>query len=165
MNGDVKITEELQPGDIGQLVYLHGWLYAEECGYDRNLELYVAKGICDAMLGDRGNGCRFWLAKAADTLVGAVAVVEHSDETAQLRWFLVRPDHRRCGLGKELFRRAVAHCREKNYAETFLDTTAEQTTAIRMYEAAGFVKIAEHASAAWGKTLVEERYRLLLRPR
>lgn len=165
MNAEVEIVEELSPGDIGWLVHLHGWLYAKECGYDRNLELYVARGICDALLGERGSGCRFWLAKASGAVVGAIAIVEHSDERAQLRWFLVHPDHRRGGLGKELFTRALAHCRAKKYAEVFLDTTEDQTAAKRMYEAAGFAIVSEHASDAWGKKLVEQRYRLLLAPR
>jgi len=41
----VTIRTELRPGDLGQVLCLHGWLYAQEYQYDLSFEGYVAGGL------------------------------------------------------------------------------------------------------------------------
>jgi hypothetical protein len=40
-----RIREELRPGDLGYIVYLHSQVYARECGYSLHAESYVLAGL------------------------------------------------------------------------------------------------------------------------
>ncbi len=161
---DQKITirSELRPGDVGYLIYLHGWIYAKECGYNHGFEKYVCKTFYDFFENYHPEKDRFWFAETDGALIGAIAIVGHSREKAQLRWFILHPDYRGLGLGSTLLRQAMQYCREKGYRQVFLETTADQQTAIRIYTKAGFRKVAEHENNAWGKKLVEQTYELVL---
>ena len=44
---DIIVRYDLQPGDIGKVVYLHAVIYAEEYGLDHTFEGYVASGLAE----------------------------------------------------------------------------------------------------------------------
>ncbi|VBB08940.1 acyl-coa n-acyltransferase [Lucifera butyrica] len=158
----VIIRSELKPGDAGWLIYLHGWIYAEECGYNSVFEGYVCKTFYEFLVAYNPNKDRLWLAEANGEIVGAVAIVGHSSPKAQLRWFILHPQFRGRGLGNRLLSEALQYCREKGVGRVFLETTEDQKTAIAMYRKAGFRKVAEHENNTWGKTLIEQTYELNL---
>lgn len=159
---EVDIRYDLRPGDIGYLIYLHGMIYDEECGYNHKFEGYVCKTFYDFLENYSPQKDRLWLAESKGKIIGAIAIVGHSSIKAQLRWFIIHPEFRGIGLGKSLLNEALKYCREKGYKLIFLETTEEQKTAISMYVKAGFRKTAEFENKAWGKVLVEERYELVL---
>ncbi|TCL58645.1 MarR family transcriptional regulator with acetyltransferase activity [Hydrogenispora ethanolica] len=158
----VIIRSELKPGDIGALIHLHGWIYAEECGYNHVFEGYVCKTFYHFLENYHPERDRVWFAEADGTMIGAIAIVGHSAEKAQLRWFILHPQYRGIGLGGKLLQEALQYCREKGFRTVFLETTADQQTAIRMYRKAGFQKVAEHPNHSWGKELVEQTFELVL---
>lgn len=157
----ISIRSTLKPGDVGQLIYLHGWIYAQECGYNHGFEGYVCKTFYDFFQSPRPDLDRFWLAEVKDEIVGAIAILGHSPEVAQLRWFILHPRYRGIGLGKTLLEKAVEYCYEKKFKRVFLETTEDQETAISMYTRAGFRKVSEHESSGWEKTLVEQTFELI----
>jgi DNA-binding MarR family transcriptional regulator/GNAT superfamily N-acetyltransferase len=159
---DIIIRYDLRPGDVGYLIQLHGWIYAEECGYNHIFEAYVCKTFYDFMLNYSPQKDRVWFVEANKQIVGAIAVVGHSAIRAQLRWFILHPNYRDKGLGKTLLSESIAFCKNKGYQKVFLETTKDQEKAIAMYRKAGFEKVAEHANNTWGKDLVEETYELNL---
>ncbi|MEC0328378.1 helix-turn-helix domain-containing GNAT family N-acetyltransferase [Paenibacillus macerans] len=156
---EIVIRSELRPGDAGYLVHLHGWIYQER-GYNHRFEGYVCKTFYEFFENYSPGKDRFWFAEANGNMVGAIAIVEHSPDKAQLRWFVVHPQYRGIGLGRRLLDEAMNYCREKGYPKVFLETTEDQQQAIRMYTRVGFVKVAEHPSNDWGKPLVELTYEL-----
>lgn len=159
----VQIRSDLRPGDVGALIGLHGWIYSKECGYNHIFEGYVCKTFSDFFENYSPDKDRFWFAEAEGEIVGAIAIVGHSVEKAQLRWFILHPDFRGLGIGKTLLREAVTYCAEKKkYRLVFLETTEDQKTAIRMYEQAGFRKTAERKNETWGVSHVELVYELRL---
>lgn len=158
----VVIRTELRPGDVGVLIHLHGWLYAEECGYNHGFEGYVCKTFHEFFQHYDREKDRFWLAEADGHIVGAIAIVGHTPDKAQLRWFILHPDFRGRGLGKTLLNEAVKFCREKGYRNVFLETTEDQKNAIRMYENVGFRKTGERPNEAWGVSHVEQVFELHL---
>lgn len=159
---DIKIRHDLRPGDVGYLIQLHGWIYAEECEYNHIFEAYVCKTFYDFMLNYSPQKDRVWFVEANKQIVGAIAVVGHSEIRAQLRWFILHPNYRDKGLGKILLSESIAFCKNKGYQKVFLETTKDQEKAITMYMKAGFEKVAEHENNTWGKDLVEETYELNL---
>ncbi|MFB0522139.1 MAG: GNAT family N-acetyltransferase, partial [Candidatus Bathyarchaeia archaeon] len=78
------------------------------------------------------------------------------------RWFLVHPDHRELGIGKELLTVAVQFCKEHKYKTVFLWTASELMEAGRLYTRFGFIKTEEKTHDIWGKKVTEERYDLCL---
>jgi ribosomal protein S18 acetylase RimI-like enzyme len=158
----VTIRTDLRTGDVERVVSLHTILYARERGFDASFEAYTAGPIADFVRAGSPRG-RLWLAEREGQLVGCIAVVPISAQTAQLRWFLVDPSARRAGLGKSLLSEALQFCRQCGYAEVVLWTESALTVAARLYRAAGFRKTEEKPGRVWGVDLVEEKYELKLR--
>ncbi|WP_025679557.1 bifunctional helix-turn-helix transcriptional regulator/GNAT family N-acetyltransferase [Paenibacillus polymyxa] len=158
----VSIRTELKPGDVGMLIHMHGWIYAKECGYNLFFEGYVCKTFYDLLQTYSSDKDRFWLAEANGEIIGSIAIISHSNEKAQLRWFMLHPDARGMGLGKKLLHEAISYCKERGYQFIFLETTEDQKTAIGMYVKAGFQKISEQENESWGKRHIEQTYELNL---
>ena len=77
-------------------------------------------------------------------------------------YFLVTPAFRGLGLGRKLLDQYMAFLRQCQYRSTYLWTTEEQVTAIRLYQRYGFRLSEEKPSTAFGKPLIEQRYDLVL---
>ncbi len=155
---DISIRDTLNPGDVGYLIHLHGWIYALECGYNHEFEGYVCKTFYDFYKKYNPDNDRIWFAEYKGQIVGAIAVVEHSVKLAQLRWFILNPEFRGLGIGRRLMDNAMDYCRSKNYESVFLETTKDQKTAIRMYEKAGFTLSSTEEGFEWGHRLFFQKY-------
>ncbi|MBO9730923.1 MAG: bifunctional helix-turn-helix transcriptional regulator/GNAT family N-acetyltransferase [Chitinophaga sp.] len=155
---DIHIRYNLQPGDVGYLIYLHGQLYAKESGYNLEFEAYVCKTFYEFLPTYNPAKDRIFLAIADNQIVGSVAILGSSRHLAQLRWFLIHPDYRGKGLGKQLLQEAIGFCKEKDYQKVYLMTTSMQETAIALYKKAGFRKTGEKYLQLWGQQLYEQRY-------
>jgi DNA-binding MarR family transcriptional regulator/ribosomal protein S18 acetylase RimI-like enzyme len=161
--GEIRIRHELRPGDAGELIRMHGWIYASECGYNHVFEAYVCKTLYDFLKEYDPAKDRIWFAEADGKTVGAIAIAGHPEHTAQLRWFILHPDFRGRGLGKQLLNKALGFSRDAGYQSVFLETTDDQKTAVSMYRKAGFRLIKETEDAAWGVRHKEQTYVLNLR--
>jgi DNA-binding MarR family transcriptional regulator/ribosomal protein S18 acetylase RimI-like enzyme len=159
---DILFREQLLPGDVGYLIYLHGQLYAKEAVYNLEFESYVCKTFHEFLQSYNSGKDRVFLATYQDQIIGAVAILASSRHLAQLRWFLVHPDFRGLGLGKRLLTNAINFCREKNYQTVYLMTTSMQTTAAELYKKAGFRKTGEKYLQMWGQHVYEQRYELAI---
>ncbi len=157
-----KIRHHIKSGDIGYLTYLHGILCAKEYGYDQTFESYVAAGLAEFARSFSPGEDRIWLAEIKGRIIGSIAIVGHSREAAQLRWFLVHPAYRGLGLGKEFLKKALRFCKERKYETIFLWTTRELTEAGHLYTRFGFIKTEEKTHRIWGKRVTEEKYNLRL---
>jgi N-acetylglutamate synthase-like GNAT family acetyltransferase len=154
------LRTSLRPGDLGEVVRLHGVLYAREHGFDHTFEAYVAEPL--ARFARAGSSReRLWLADRDGAVVGCVAIVAASAEQAQLRWYLVAPEARGTGLGRRLLAEAVAFSWSAGYRSITLWTVSRLAAAARLYLAAGFVKVQEKPGRHWGVDVVEEKYELV----
>ena len=158
---DVTIRHDLQPGDIGYLVYLHGILYAKEYGWDSTFEAEAAVVLAE-IANSRGDRQRIWLVEKDGKLSGSIAIVEASAETAQLRVLLLHPDLRGLGIGRKLVEEAVTFSRECGYSSIFLLTTRALKAAAHLYKSVGFRLQEEKTKCVWGVELVEQRYEMPL---
>ena len=159
---EIEIRTTLKPGDIGAIAHLHGTLYAREYGFNERFEAYVAGPLAEFVL-ENSPRERLWIAEQGDRLVGCVAIVQSAEKIAQLRWFLVDHVARGRGLGRQLLGQTVAFCREVGYTSVILWTVDLLVDAARLYQAVGFKKVEEKPGNAWGVSLMEEKYELLLR--
>ncbi len=155
---DVTVRHKLRPGDLGNIVRLHGEAYAEEYGYNTEFEQYVMETVYDFMKTYDPGKDRIWLASCLGEIVGMIAIVHRPGRQAQLRWFLLRPDFRGIGLGRALMDKAMEFCRQRQFRSVYLLTTNQQGKAASIYTRYGFVKTASTPETLWGQDLYEERY-------
>jgi ribosomal protein S18 acetylase RimI-like enzyme len=159
---DPVIRTEMVPGDFGEIVRLHGVLYAEEYGLDNTFEAYIAAPLSEFVLTKDRRRQRIWIVEAGEKVAGCIAIVRNTEGVAQLRWFILTPETRGKGLGKRLMDEAVKFSREAGYRRIILWTFSELETAIALYRRWGFVKTEEKAHHIWGRDLIEEKYELSL---
>lgn len=159
---NIGIRHDLKPGDIGYLTYLHGILYAKECGWDHTFEAYVAGPLAE-FAKSRNDRERIWIVEKGGKIVGSIAVVEASREEAKLRWLLLHPDVRGRGIGRVLVEAAIDFCRENGYHSVHLWTESVLTAAASLYRSVGFELTEEKTHELWGKVVTEQRYDLKLR--
>ena len=155
----MQIREGIRPGDIGAIVQLHGTLYALEYGLDYTFEGYVATAIGEFAVKYDERVHYLAIAEQGEHVYGSIAIVGHG-ERAQLRWFIVHPDLRGQGVGKQLLDSAITFCRQRQFKSVFLWTISELTTAARLYKAAGFRLTEQNTHEIWGEVHTEERYDL-----
>ena|SRR5690349_8666907 len=158
----ITIRTELQPGDVGYLIYLHGVLYAREYQLDGTFEGGVAERLGKFAQEYDPRKDYFALAELNGSIVGSIIINGLSDEIAQLRFFLVHPDARGRGLGRELIEGALAFCRECGFKKVTLWTISELKAAAHLYRQTGFKIVREETHEIWGASRTEQEYELNL---
>lgn len=159
---DISIRTNLQSGDIGYIIYLHGYLYKEEYGYSIDFEAYVAKGLYEFYSRYDAEKDRVWICEHNNRIIGFLLLMHRENNSAQLRYFILMPEYRGIGLGKKLMDLYISCLREWRYSTCYLWTTNEQTAAAELYKKYGFQLVEEHDSSAFGKPLKEQRFVLIL---
>ena len=152
-----SLRHDARPGDIGEMVRMHGLLYAKEHGFTIGFETYVA-GTFAAYEWPLSARQRVWIIEKDGAMQGTVAIVSGSETKAQLRWLLLSPGLRGRGLGKLLVDEAVAFSRECGYSGVLLWTVGSLAAATTLYRRAGFVRTEEKTHPLWGAVRTEERY-------
>lgn len=148
---------ELREDDFAAVVRLHAELYRREFGYAEAFEAYVAQGLQTFRSHYDRRRSRAWLCEQAGRLAGCL-FLEDRGTSAQLRYFLVRPEYRGRGLGTRLMSAFMDCLRERGYTAAYLWTTNEQSVAARLYLAHGFKRVESRPSSVFGKRVLEERY-------
>lgn len=156
---DIYIRTELWPGDLGYVAWLHGNVYAEECGYLINFEGYVLESL--GQWAHRYNPAkdRVWICEHNGRMIGFLAAVDR-DDSLQLRYFIFLPEYRGIGLGKKLMDEFMAWMKFRGIKKSYLWTTNEQHTATALYKRYGYRLTEEKPSVGFDKQLTEQRYDL-----
>lgn len=161
LSANIVVRTELKPGDIGSLIYLHGVLYAKEQGWDHTFEAYVAGPLAEFAKSHTPRG-RIWIVEESENVAGSIAIVEVSEEEAQLRWLLLHPKLRGQGIGRMVMAEAISVCEAQGYTIVFLWTVSALAAAAKLYEEFGFHISEERIREIWGTTVTEQRYELRL---
>jgi GNAT superfamily N-acetyltransferase len=160
---DITIRNDLKPGDIGYVVYLHGSLYGNEYGYEIGFETYVALGLQEFYASYDPGKDRVWICEHGNRMIGFLLLMHRERDTAQLRYFLICPEYRGIGLGKRLMELFMEFMKQCNYRSAYLWTVDELPAAASLYTRQGFRLTEEKpASAFFGKPLREQRYDLIM---
>jgi len=159
---DIAIRTELKEGDIGYVTWLHGILYKKEYNYSISFESYVAAGLHEFYQNYDPLKDRAWVCEHHETIIGFLLLVHRENNTAQLRYFILKPEYRGIGLGKKLMNLYMEFLKSSGYRSSFLWTTNELPAAAHLYKQHGFKLTEEKESIAFGKPLNEQRYDLIL---
>jgi len=158
----VFVLRPHRPGDIGWITWRHGVLYAAEYGWDERFEAMVAAIMARFIdnFDARRECC--WIAEQEGEPVGSVALVDERDDIARLRMLLVEPAARGHGIGRRLVEECLRFARRVGYRKIVLSTYSVLIAARRIYETAGFRRVARRQERAYGKRLVAETWELVL---
>ena len=156
----ISIHGEFAPGDLGQLIYIHG--VQNHADYDFNAihEAYCAQIAVEFILDRKKERSRAWLAKQADRIVGSVLIIERRANQAQLRLLFAERSVRGLGLGRWLVEESIHYCRSVGFSLVYLWTVEGLHRAISIYESVGFVKVTDKPIDEWGGENLEIRFDL-----
>ncbi len=157
----VSVRHDQRPGDIGEIVRMHGDLYAREHGFSLAFEAYVA-GTFAAYAWPLEAGQRLWVVEKEGGMAGTIAIVRGTESAAQLRWLLLSAELRGKGLGRAMVEEAIEYSRLSGWSSVFLWTVSSLATATSVYRRAGFVLTETRTHELWGAVRTEERYDLSL---
>ncbi|MGW5921766.1 GNAT family N-acetyltransferase [Nocardia fluminea] len=161
----VVIRAADQPGDLGWTVMAHGEVYAEQFGWNTEFEAMVAGIVGDYATGHDPAREGAWIAEIDGARAGCVFCVRGDEPgVAKLRTLLVAPAARGLGVGAELVNRVLSFARSAGYTRVTLWTTTTQSSARRIYEAAGFTLTREDPRHSFGHDLLGQDWALDLAP-
>jgi GNAT superfamily N-acetyltransferase len=147
-----------RPGDLGWVVMAHGEFYDREFGWDTGFEALVARIVADYATPEPSGPQAAWIAEVDGVRAGCVFCVRGDDRTAKLRLLLVDPAARGLGLGTRLVEQCLRFARESGYRAISLWTNDVLGSARRIYQAHGFVLVAEEPHDSFGHRLVGQTW-------
>jgi GNAT superfamily N-acetyltransferase len=156
----ISIHADFAPGDLGQLIYIHGVQNFADYGFNHVHEAYCAQIAVEFILCPEKGRSRAWLAKKEGKVVGSIFIVERPNNQAQLRLLFVDRSVRGVGLGRWLVEESIRYCRTEGFSVVYLWTVKGLERAIWIYESIGFRPVAEKSVEEWGKTNLEIRFDL-----
>ncbi|WP_187429619.1 hypothetical protein ROLI_024700 [Roseobacter fucihabitans] len=144
--------------DRDWLVEQHGVLYAQNEGFDASFGTLVAE-IIDAFLSahdpHREAG---WIAQRGDVRLGSIFCVRLNETTAKLRLFLLVPEARGQGLGKQLLYTCMEFAENRDYTGMQLWTHESHHAACALYQSTGWKMISSEPVHSFGQDLVEQSW-------
>jgi GNAT superfamily N-acetyltransferase len=162
---DIHIRPSL-PKDISTVIEKHKSLYYADNNYPPSqFGKYVTEAITPFL--QHHPDSTLWIAEYTPTApepptsgplsapvetvwAGCVAVVHTDETTGRLRFMLVDPRFRSCGLGRRLLETALEFCRERKYCKVTLSTAEDCVAARKLYALYGFKLVKVTGGTPWG---------------
>ncbi|MBO1518943.1 GNAT family N-acetyltransferase [Oceanisphaera pacifica] len=91
------------------------------------------------------NRSRYIVALVNDQPVGGagIAPFQPGSDTCELKKLFLLPQYRGLGIGVALTKACLAFAQQQGYQHCYLDTLANMTAAIRLYESVGFTHLTQ----------------------
>jgi len=158
--GKAFVLRPHRPGDMGQVISLHGSLYAEQFGWDHTFEALVASISAEFITSfDPETECS-WIAEVDGDFVGSAFVVRVDDDICKLRMMIIDQKAQGLGIGRALLNESLGFARRKGYGKMTLWTNDVLIAARKMYATAGFTMIDAEPVHTFGKDMVSETWEL-----
>jgi len=131
-------------GEFGWMIHRQGLLYNQQFGWNIDFEALIADIYNQFHAAPEAPPKDLWVAEQGGAIVGSIFVMPSDglEGSAQLRMLYVEPSARGQGVGTALVAQAVNFARANGYRRMRLWTHTIQTSARKIYAAAGF-KIVE----------------------
>lgn len=150
------------PTDAQWVVARHADLYARDEGFDDTFGAVVGEIIADFCRSHDPLCEQGWIAETQGQRIGCIFCVRHTDTIAKLRLFLLTPEARGRGVGKQLLQRCMAYAKTAGYSEMTLWTHESHRAACALYAAFGWQVVDSRPVHSFGVDLVEQTWKVLL---
>jgi GNAT superfamily N-acetyltransferase len=157
---EITVQHRFEPGDLGQLIHIHGVQNLRDYGFNEIHEAYCARIATDFMLDPNPGRSRVWLTRKDGAVIGSVFICELPGDVAQLRLLFVDASVRGLGLGRWLVEEAVQYCREAGFKSICLWTVEGLDRAKSVYTSLGFAVTQSKPNQDWREQSREVRYDL-----
>lgn len=148
------------PDDAPWLVEQHGRLYAQDEGFDDTFGPLVADILKSFIADNDPNRECGWIATKGAQRLGSIFCVSAGERTAKLRMFLLTPQARGQGIGKQLLRACMGFARDAGYHDMQLWTHESHKAACALYAAFGWQLTNSKPVHSFGVDLVEQSWRI-----
>jgi DNA-binding MarR family transcriptional regulator/predicted N-acetyltransferase YhbS len=149
-----------RPGDIGAIIAGQARVYTQEFGWNDEFEALVAEIGAAFLKSNDPARERAFIADRAGEVVGSVFCVDAGEGVAKLRMLYVDRSTRGTGLGKRLVAECIAFARAAGYSTMTLWTNDILGAARKIYQAEGFVQVAEENHHSFGVDLIGQNWEL-----
>ncbi len=157
---EIVLFRSHQPGDIGSVIHHHGLFYSTNHGFDDSFDADVAKGLAAFIHNFNPEKEHLWVVEKDGRIIGSIAIVDRGNDTAQLRWFLVKPRAQGKGIGKKLVLQAIEFSKKQGYKTIILWTISYLLPARQLYQQFNFKLKDTKTHKIWGQELTEELWEL-----
>lgn len=147
-----------EAADRDWLIEQHQVHYAREEGFDSSFGVLVAS-IIDDFLRNHDRACEAgWIAWQRGQRLGSVFCVRSGEATAKLRLFMLTPDARGKGLGREMLETCMGFARAEGYKGMQLWTHESHAAAGALYARNGWTLVESKPVVSFGKPNVEQTW-------
>lgn len=154
---------DLRPGESGWITQRFTEFARLTYGFDATFEALVGRIMSDYLTAYDPTRDRVWIAERAGLRLGSIMCVHSDDpEIAKLRLFFLDPLAQGQGIGQEMVEMCIRFARDAGYRKMALWTQAQLHAAIALYERAGFVCVDRQTETAFGKTVENQSWELVL---
>ncbi|MBT3372377.1 MAG: MarR family transcriptional regulator [Rhodospirillaceae bacterium] len=160
--GKAFVLRPHRPGDMGDVIALHGRLYPEMFGWDETFEALVATIAADFIRNFDPEWECSWIAEVDGEFAGSAFVVKVDAQISKLRLMIVDGKAQGSGIARALLDECLRFARRKGYGKMTLWTNDVQTAARALYASAGFVMVHAEPGHDFGVDLVAETWELKL---
>ena len=150
------------PTDAAWLVARHAELYARDEGFDDSFGELVAQILEDFVKNHDPARERGWIAHQGDQRLGSIFCVSHGPQVAKLRLFLLVPEARGKGVGKQLLQACMDFARSRGYRRMTLWTHESHRAACALYARFGWQLVDSKPVHSFGVDLVEQSWEITL---
>jgi DNA-binding MarR family transcriptional regulator/GNAT superfamily N-acetyltransferase len=157
---DAVVLRPHRSDDLSWILARHAAIYGREYGWGIQFTVLVAGIIAEFRPDPAREGC--WIADLDGAPAGSVMLVDAGDGVAKLRLLIVESHARGRGIGHRLVEHCIRFARNAGYRKITLWTQSVLTSARRIYEGAGFVRVEEKPHCSFGVDLVGETWELEL---
>ncbi|QPA32542.1 GNAT family N-acetyltransferase [Thermaerobacillus caldiproteolyticus] len=145
--------------DADYIINSYYEIYNREYQYDLSFRDFIAESV-NGFIKRSDSKENIWILEIEGEPKGSISIKKVNDKVAQLGLFLVEPDLRGSGYGKQLLQTAIAFCKEKGYQTVILWTNSELKSARCIYEKNGFQLKETRIRNLSNKELIEEKWEL-----
>ena len=163
MTAEPVTFRDLAPGESGWVTQRFTEFARLTYGFDASFEALVGRIMADFLEEFDPARDRFWMAERAGLRLGTIMCVHSEDpEIAKLRLFFLDPLARGQGIGEEMVAQCISFARDAGYKKMVLWTQAQLYAAIKLYARAGFVCVDRQTETAFGQTVENQSWELVL---
>lgn len=149
-----------QTEDADYIIESHYAIYHQEYHFDSTFREFIREGI-QSFIGQANRSKEsLWVLEIEGNLYGSIGITQLTDQTAQLRWFLINPSQRGNGWGRRLMAIAIEFCKEKRYEKIILWTNQRLVAARSLYQFYGFTIQEKREQFLSNQLIKEERWEL-----